>query len=102
MPNSNGPRQGTRHKLQNDARQRGTSPPNQVVEAFETGQQVHLKIDPSTPDGQYHPRFDGHTGTVVGSQGEAYRVEVVDGGTTKTLIAKPAHLRAQEQGEESE
>jgi large subunit ribosomal protein L21e len=99
MPNSNGPRQGTRDKLKNDARERGTSPPQQAVEQFETGQQVHLKIDPSRPEGQYHPRFDGHTGTVVGEQGEAYKVEIVDGGKTKTLIAKPAHLRPQDHDE---
>ncbi|MFB6183044.1 MAG: 50S ribosomal protein L21e [Haloarculaceae archaeon] len=96
MPNSNGPLQGTRHKLQNEPRERGTSPPQRAVQEFETGQKVHLKLDPSVPDGRYHPRFDGLTGEVVGQQGQAYKVEINDGGKDKTLIVKPAHLRPQE------
>ncbi|WP_159902144.1 50S ribosomal protein L21e [Salinirussus salinus] len=96
MPDSNGPRQGTRNKLKNDARERGMSPPQQTTERFEAGDTVHLKLDPSVQEGQYHPRFAGQTGTVVGQQGEAYKVEVVDGGKEKTLIARPAHLVAAE------
>ncbi len=95
MPNSNGPRQGTRNKLRNSARERGTSPPQQAVQEFEDGESVHLKIDPSVPDGRYHPRFDGHTGTIEGQQGDAYKVSIVDGSTEKTLIASPAHLTLQ-------
>lgn len=96
MPNSNGPQQGTRHKLQNDPRDRGTSPPQQSVEAFEAGTTVHLAIDPSVQDGRFHPRFGGQTGTVLGQQGESYRVRITDGETEKTIIAAPAHLTAQE------
>jgi large subunit ribosomal protein L21e len=96
MPSSNGPRQGTRNKLGNDPRDGGTSPPQQSIESFEEGERVHLDIDPSIPDGRFHPRFNGHTGTVVGTQGRAYRVRIEDGGTRKTLIARPAHLHRQE------
>jgi len=95
MPNSNGPLQGTRNKLKNEPRERGTSPPQRAVAEFETGEKVHLKIDPSVSDGRYHPRFDGRTGEVVGQQGTAYKVEITDGGKEKTIIAKPAHLRSQ-------
>jgi large subunit ribosomal protein L21e len=96
MPKSNGPLQGTRNKLKNEPRQSGTSPPQRAVQAFESGDSVHLKIDPSVPDGRYHPRFDGQTGTVVGQQGAAYQVQINDGGKDKTLIVKPAHLTRQE------
>ncbi len=95
MPNSNGPRTGTREKLSNHPRERGTSPPQRAVEDFEEGQRVHLEIDPSVQDGQFHPRFNGYTGVVLGEQGTAYRVRITDGGNEKTIIAKPAHLRAQ-------
>jgi large subunit ribosomal protein L21e len=95
MPNSNGPQQGTRHKLQNEPRERGTSPPQQQVEDFEPGTTVHLSLDPSTQEGRFHPRFNGETGTVTGTQGKAYTVEITDGGVEKTVIARPAHLRAQ-------
>lgn len=95
MPSSNGPLEGTRNKLKNKPRERGTSPPQRSVEQYEEGEKVHLKIDPSVPDGRFHPRFTGHTGTVLGQQGRAYKVQITDGGKQKTLITKPAHLRRQ-------
>jgi len=96
MPSSNGPLKGTRGKLSNDPRERGASPPQRAIQEYETGQKVHLKIDPSVSEGRFHPRFNGHTGTVVGMQGRAFKVEINDGGKDKTLIARPAHLTAQQ------
>ena len=95
MPSSNGPLNGTRGKLSNKPRERGTSPPQRAIQEYEVGQKVHLKIDPSVPKGRFHPRFSGHTGTVVGKQGRAFKVEITDGSKEKVLIANPAHLRAQ-------
>ncbi|MFA1611551.1 50S ribosomal protein L21e [Halobellus rubicundus] len=96
MPSSNGPLHGTRGKLSNKPRNRGTSPPQRAIAEYDEGQKVHLKIDPSVQEGRFHPRFNGHTGEVVGKQGRAFKVRIVDGGTEKTLITRPAHLRAQE------
>ncbi|WP_225333903.1 50S ribosomal protein L21e [Halomicrobium urmianum] len=96
MPSSNGPLEGTRDKLKNEPRQSGTSPPQRAIQEFEEGEKVHLKIDPSVPNGRFHPRFDGKTGVVVGEQGDAYKVEITDGGSTKTIIVTAAHLRQQE------
>jgi large subunit ribosomal protein L21e len=96
MPSSNGPLKGTRGKLSNDPRERGASPPQRAIQEYETGQKVHLKIDPSVSEGRFHPRFNGHTGTVVGTQGRAFKVEINDGGKDKTLITRPAHLKAQQ------
>jgi large subunit ribosomal protein L21e len=96
MPSSNGPRQGTREKLSNDPRERGTSPPQRAVQEFEEGQTVHLSLDPSVREGRFHPRFGGHTGEVVDTQGSAYKIEINDGGKEKELLVAPAHLRAQE------
>lgn len=95
MPKSNGPLEGTRNKLSNSPRERGTSPPQRSVADFDVGQTVHLKIDPSVPKGRFHPRFNGHTGDVTGRQGSAYTVSINDGGKDKTLVVGPAHLRAQ-------
>ncbi|MFC7165662.1 50S ribosomal protein L21e [Halospeciosus flavus] len=96
MPSSNGPLNSSREKLSNKPRERGMSPPQRAVAEFDEGQKVHLKLDPSVSEGRFHPRFSGLTGEVVGTQGRAYKVEVNDNGKTKTVIAKPAHLRAQE------
>lgn len=95
MPKSKGPRRGTRQKLSNPPRERGTSPPQRAVQEFEVGQSVHLALDPSVPDGRFDPRFNGHTGEVVDEQGSAYRIRITDRGKDKTVIAKPAHLRPQ-------
>ncbi len=95
MPSSNGPMTGTRKKLTNKPRERGTSPPQRAIQEYEVGQKVHLKIDPSVRKGRFHPRFSGQTGEVVGKQGRAFKVRIVDGGKEKTLITRPAHLRAQ-------
>lgn len=96
MPGSKGPMKGTRKKLRNDPRERGTSPPQRQVEEFDEGETVHLRIDPSIQRGRFHHRFNGQTGTVEGKQGTAYRVHITDGGKEKTVIAAPAHLTAQE------
>ncbi|MFB6070593.1 MAG: 50S ribosomal protein L21e [Halanaeroarchaeum sp.] len=96
MPSSNGPLNSTRKKLSNDPRERGTSPPQRSVEEFDVGQKVHLHIDPSVPDGRFHPRFNGQTGEVLGQQGRAYKISITDRGKEKTVFAKPAHLRAQD------
>lgn len=95
MPNSKGPRRGSRQKLSNSPRERGISPPQRAVQEFDAGESVHLKLDPSVPDGRFHPRFNGHTGEVIDQQGAAYRVRINDHGKSKTVIAKPAHLRRQ-------
>jgi large subunit ribosomal protein L21e len=96
MPSSNGPLKGTRKKLSNDPRDRGTSPPQRSIAEFDEGQKVHLAIDPSVREGRFHPRFNGQTGEVTGKQGRAFTVQIVDGSKEKTIIANPAHLRAQE------
>lgn len=95
MPSSHGPRNGTRQKLSNSPRERGASPPQRAVQTFEEGQRVHLRIDPSVSEGRFHPRFNGHTGEVMGRQGAAYRIRISDGGKEKIVITRAAHLRAQ-------
>jgi len=63
---------------------------------YDEGQKVHLRLDPSVQDGRFHPRFNGHTGEVVGRQGAAFKVRINDRGKEKTILATAAHLRAQE------
>jgi len=87
---------GTREELSNDPRDRGRSPPQRAIADYDEGASVHLSIDPSVPDGRFHPRFNGHTGTVVGRQGDAYEVTITDGGKEKTILVTAPHLREQE------
>ncbi|MBI4018006.1 MAG: 50S ribosomal protein L21e [Candidatus Aenigmarchaeota archaeon] len=57
---------------------------------FAEGERVHINIVSSSKFS--HPRFHGHTGTVVQKQGRAYVVSVQDGRKTKLVYMRPEHL----------
>ncbi len=59
---------------------------------FAVGDRVMVRIEPSDPHGQPHPRYQGRVCTVVGRRGRAYLIEFLDGGKRKELIATPVHL----------
>ncbi len=59
---------------------------------FEIGQKVVVRIEPSDAHGVPHPRYQGRVCTVVAAVGRAYRIEFLDGGKRKQLIANPVHL----------
>ncbi len=95
MPKSHGERRKTRYKLKKSIRERGTAPVSHATRRFETGQKVHIDLDPSVHKGMPNPKFHGRTGTVVEQRGNAYLVEVTDGNALKTVIARPQHIKAQ-------
>lgn len=89
---SKGPRRKTRYKLQRKTRDRGKSPITFSLQDFDEGTKVNIKIDPSVHKGQPHVRFHGYTGTVVGKQGGALKVSIVEGKKEKILLILPPHL----------
>ena len=90
---SKGFRSKTRKKLRKHPRERGLSPITRIFQEFEEGEHVNIIVDPSIHKGQPHPRFHGLTGTVMGTQGEAYLLDVKVGKKIKKLIIRPEHLR---------
>ena len=73
-------------------RHRGKTSIRSVLQTFGDDDRVAIRINPhyqSIP----HPRFNGRTGTVVGSQGRAYYVEIIDGEKRKRILVSPEHLR---------
>jgi large subunit ribosomal protein L21e len=95
MPRSHGERRKTRYKLKKTIRERGITPVSHAIRTFESGQKVHVDLDPSVHRGMPHPKFHGKTGTVIEQRGSAYVVEITDGNTVKTILARPQHLKAQ-------
>jgi len=95
MARHHGPRKKTRRKLRKRVRERGLSPISRVIQHFEVGEKVHIRIDPSVHKGTPHRRFHGRTGTVIGKRGRSYIVEIYDGGKRKELFVRPEHLRPQ-------
>ncbi|HYB59277.1 MAG TPA: 50S ribosomal protein L21e [Candidatus Acidoferrales bacterium] len=95
MPKSHGERRKTRYKLKKAIRQRGVAPVSHALKSFNSGQKVHIDLDPSVHKGMPNPKFHGKTGTVVEQRGRAYVIEVTDGNAVKTILARPQHLKAQ-------
>ena len=95
MPHHNGPRKKTRYKLKKELRRRGIVPVTAVIRKFAIGEKVHVVCEPSTLKGMPHRRFHGKTGTIIGQRGRAWLLEVNDGNSTKMVIARPQHLKAQ-------
>ena len=86
-----GPRRRTRKKLRKSPREKTTV--NRFLEEFGPGENVLIKIEPSSHRALPHPRFKGKAGIVTGRKGRSYMVEVKDGGLKKTIITAPEHLR---------
>ena len=92
VKSSKGFRSRSRGTFTKEVRERGLPPVTRFLREFEVGAKVSVRIEPSDPHGQPHPRYQGRTCTVVGRVGRAYRVEFLDGGKRKELIANPIHL----------
>ena len=92
VKSSKGFRSRSRGTFTKEVRERGLPPVTRFLREFAVGEKVSVRIEASDPHGQPHPRYQGRTCTVVGKVGRAYRVEFLDGGKRKELIATPIHL----------
>ena len=90
---SKGIRSKSRHILRKKPRHRGFSTITRSLQQFNEGEKVNIVIDPSIHHGMPHIRFHGHTGTVMGKQGNSYRVQLTSGKKLKTLVVRPEHIR---------
>lgn len=90
---SKGLRSKSRHILRKKPRHRGFTSITRSLQHFDEGERVNIVIDSSVHRGMPHIRFQGHTGTVMGKQGNAYRVKLRSGNKIKTLIVRPEHIR---------
>jgi large subunit ribosomal protein L21e len=62
------------------------------MQQFEKGASVSVDINSSVHKGMPHHRFQGYTGKIEGTQGNAYLVGITVGKKHKTLIVRPEHL----------
>lgn len=97
MAHHYGQRKKTRYKYRKDLRKRGIAPVTSIIQEFEEGQKVHVVVDSSVQKGMPHRRFHGRTGTIIGKQGRAWVLEISDGRSNKTVVARPQHLKPQKQ-----
>ena len=66
---------------------------NDMLKTFKTGDKVAVVIEPSVHSAMPYARFHGKIGSVVGTRGKAYLVEIKDGRKAKRLISHPVHLK---------
>jgi len=90
MKGSHGYRRRTRN-LRVKTREKGKTKIRRFMQSFKEEDKVSILIDPAQKSIP-HPRFQGMTGKVVGSQGRAYYVMVKDGGKAKKVLVPPEHL----------
>ncbi len=92
VKSSKGFRSRSRGTFTKKAREKGLPPITRFLRTFEVGERVIVRLEPSDPHGQPHPRYQGRNCVVVGQVGRAYRLSFLDGGKEKQLIANPVHL----------
>lgn len=68
-------------------------PLGRLLYKYSLGDKVVVKIDPSIHGGMPHHRYHGRVGIIIEQRGQAYVIEMKEGGKTRKLIIRPEHLR---------
>jgi large subunit ribosomal protein L21e len=89
---SKGTRSKSRYIMRKKPRNRGVISITKTLQQFDIGASVSIDIDSAVHKGMPHPRFQGYTGKIEGTQGDAYLVGITVGKKHKTLIVLPEHL----------
>ena len=93
MKKSKGERQGTRFIASRSKSERSRLNIDRVIHEYSEGDSVAIVIDGGQQRGMPNRRFQGKTGVISGKQGVAWVVTIKDGNKTKTVVARPEHIR---------
>jgi large subunit ribosomal protein L21e len=96
MRSSKGYRAGTRRLLTKGPRERGRIRLSKLLQEYQPGNRVVIKIDSSVQKGMPHKRFHGKIGTILNKRGRSYVVSVSQGDAVKEIIVRPEHLEPHE------
>ena len=94
MRKSHGMRTKSRRVMKKDIREKGMPSASKVLQEFNKGEKVIIKIDSAVVKGMPYKRFQGREGFVLGKQGKCFVVKIKDGNKEKTVLANPVHLKA--------
>ena len=92
MKKSKGFRAGTRRLLKKQPRERGKLRLSKLLQEYQSGSSVVIKIDSSVQRGMPHRRYHGKVGTIMNRRGRSYVVSVSQGDAVKEIIVRPEHL----------
>ena len=96
MKRSKGQRQGTRFIASRSKSERSRLNIDRIIHQYSEGDRVAIVIDGGQQKCMPNRRFQGRTGVITGKQGAAWVVSVKDGNKSKTVVARPEHLRSVE------
>ncbi|UCG37323.1 MAG: 50S ribosomal protein L21e [Candidatus Bathyarchaeota archaeon] len=89
---SRGYRRKTRSLLRRNVRERGKTGLSKLLQQYNPGDRVLVKLNPSIHKGMPHRRFHGKVGIIESTRGQAYIVNVTQGKAVKEIIVRPEHL----------
>ncbi len=92
MKGSKGYRSSTRRLLKKPPRERGKLGLSKLLQEYQPGNRVLIRIDSSVQKGMPHRRFHGNIGTVIEKRGRSYVVSVPQGNAVKEITVRPEHL----------
>ena len=88
-----GSRRKSRTRFTKHYRLKGKLSMTRYFQSLEVGDRVALIANPTYHDSLYRARFHGRSGTVKGTQGKCYKVEIMDGNKAKIMLLHPIHLK---------
>ncbi len=92
MRGSKGYRAGTRRLLRKGHRERGKLCLSKLLQEYQVGNHVIIRLEPSIQKGMPHRRFHGKIGAIIGKRGRSYVVSVPQGDAVKEITVRPEHL----------
>jgi large subunit ribosomal protein L21e len=92
MRGSKGYYSGTRSLLKKAARDKGKPKITKILQDYQPGSQVIIRMDSSVQKSMPHKRFHGKIGTIKEKRGRGYVVTVPQGSTVKEVIVRSEHL----------
>jgi len=87
-----GHQMNTRELFKRNPRERGKTTLSKILQSYNEGDKVVVKIDSSVHKGMPHRRFHGRIGVISAKRGRSYVIHVTQGDATKEIIVRPEHL----------
>jgi large subunit ribosomal protein L21e len=92
MRGSKGYYAGTRSLLKKATRDKGKPKISKLLQQYQPGSQVIIRMDSSTQKSMPHKRFHGKIGTIKEKRGRGYVISVPQGNSTKEIIVRSQHI----------
>ena len=94
MRGSKGYYAGTRSLLRKPTREKGKPHIGKILQEYQPGSQVIIRMDSSVQKSMPHKRFHGKIGTIIEKRGRGYVISVPQGNSIKEIIVRSEHIES--------